>query len=100
MIPIRITISSIERGERNLEMLIVPKEFQFHKEFLKGGILIIEPLHLSIENDGQSLMSQTIGISLVHKTTYQIKDRKKKAILINKKSFASSIAIHQKNECK
>jgi len=33
-IPIRMTISSIERGERNLEMLIVPKEFQFQKEFL------------------------------------------------------------------
>jgi len=58
--------------------------------------LIIEPLHLSVENDGQSLMSQTIGISVVHKTKYQIKDRKKKAILRNKKSFAESIAIHQK----
>nr|WFG61304.1 Ycf1 protein [Cucurbita moschata] len=94
--PIKITISSIERGEINLEMLIVPKEFRFHKEFLKGGIFIIEPVRLSVENDGQFIMSQTIGISLVHKNKYQINQRYQEKGYPYKKSFAESIAIHQK----
>nr|WP_157984056.1 hypothetical protein [Nesterenkonia muleiensis] len=37
----------------------------------KKGILFIEPIRLSIKGDGQFLLYQTIGLSLVHKSKDQ-----------------------------
>nr|ALO21972.1 Ycf1 [Cucurbita digitata] len=96
--PIKITISSIQRGELNLEILEVPDELQFTNFLLKSGIFIIEPIRLSVQNDGQFIMSQTIGISLVHKNKYQINQiyPEPEKSYPYKKSFAESIAIDQK----
>nr|YP_009752542.1 Ycf1 protein [Trichosanthes tubiflora]QIT04938.1 Ycf1 protein [Trichosanthes tubiflora] len=90
--PREIAISSIQRREMSLDILIVQKDFTL-TELMKRGILIIEPVRLSVKNDGQFIMSQTIGISLVHKNKYQ---RYQEKGYPDKKSFAESIAIHQK----
>nr|YP_010381271.1 hypothetical protein RF1 [Artabotrys pilosus]YP_010381292.1 hypothetical protein RF1 [Artabotrys pilosus]UDH59869.1 hypothetical protein RF1 [Artabotrys pilosus]UDH59890.1 hypothetical protein RF1 [Artabotrys pilosus] len=44
-------------------------------ELIKGGIMIIDPIRLFIKLDGQSIMYQTIGISLVHKNKHQTNQR-------------------------
>ncbi|KAL5582829.1 hypothetical protein UlMin_015271 [Ulmus minor] len=46
--PKEITISSIQRREINLDILMVQKDFTF-TEFIKKGILFIEPVPLSIK---------------------------------------------------
>nr|QGZ09255.1 hypothetical protein RF1 [Sorbaria sorbifolia var. stellipila] len=70
--PREITISSIQRGEMSLDILMIQKDLTL-TELIKRGILIIEPIRLSIKNDGKFIMYQTIGISLVHKSKDQIK---------------------------
>nr|YP_001123088.1 Ycf1 [Aethionema grandiflorum]A4QJQ8.1 RecName: Full=Protein TIC 214; AltName: Full=Translocon at the inner envelope membrane of chloroplasts 214; Short=AtTIC214 [Aethionema grandiflorum]BAF49913.1 hypothetical protein [Aethionema grandiflorum] len=77
--PNEIAISSIERAEMNLDLLMIEKNFTFAK-LMKKGILIIEPLRLSVKNDGQLIIYRTIGISLVHKNNHQISQREKKKI--------------------
>ncbi|KAH0854153.1 LOW QUALITY PROTEIN: hypothetical protein HID58_090171 [Brassica napus] len=64
--PTEITISCIERGEMSLDILMIEKNFTFSK-LMKKGILIVEPVRLSVKNDGQLIIYRTIGISLVHK---------------------------------
>nr|YP_010203883.1 photosystem I assembly protein Ycf1 [Gynostemma microspermum]UAM95898.1 photosystem I assembly protein Ycf1 [Gynostemma microspermum] len=93
--PREIAISSIQRREMSLDILIVQKGLTL-TELMKRGILIIEPVRLSVKNDGQFIMSQTIGISLVHKNKYQINQRYQEKAYADKKSFDESIAIHQK----
>nr|YP_009751699.1 Ycf1 protein [Hodgsonia heteroclita]QIT04432.1 Ycf1 protein [Hodgsonia heteroclita] len=93
--PREIAISSIQRREMSLDILIVQKDLTL-TELMKRGILIIEPVRLSVKNDGQFIMSQTIGISLVHKNKYQINQRYQEKGYPDNKSFAQSIAIHQK----
>nr|YP_010720163.1 hypothetical protein RF1 [Gymnopetalum chinense]UTM09997.1 hypothetical protein RF1 [Gymnopetalum chinense] len=90
-----IAISAIESGEMSLDIMKIKKDFTF-PELIKSGLLIIEPVRLSVKNDGQFIMSQTIGISLVHKNKYQINQRYQEKSYPDKKSFAESIAIHQK----
>nr|QKZ95611.1 Ycf1 [Kerria japonica]WEG91490.1 hypothetical protein RF1 [Kerria japonica] len=72
--PREITISSIQRGEMSLDILMIQKDLTL-TELIKRGILIIEPTRLSIKNDGQFFMYQTIAISLVHKSKHQINQR-------------------------
>nr|UTQ76689.1 Ycf1 [Zehneria sp. PEBO4401] len=93
--PREIAISSIQRREMSLDIMIIQKDLTL-TELMKKGIFIIEPVRLSVKNDGQFIMSQTIGISLVHKNKYQINQRYQEKGYPYKKSFAESIAIHQK----
>nr|YP_009753050.1 Ycf1 protein [Gerrardanthus macrorhizus]QIT06122.1 Ycf1 protein [Gerrardanthus macrorhizus] len=93
--PREIAISSIQSREMSLDILIVQKDLTL-TELMKRGILIIEPVRLSVKNDGQFIMSQTIGISLIHKNKYQINQRYQEKGYADRKSFAKSIAIHQK----
>nr|QNQ65218.1 hypothetical protein RF1 [Sibbaldianthe bifurca] len=72
--PREITISSIQRGEMSLDILMIQKNLTLTK-FIKRGILIIEPIRLSIKNDGQFIMYQTIGISLVHQSKHKINQK-------------------------
>nr|YP_009893557.1 Ycf1.2 [Clypeola jonthlaspi]QKK39930.1 Ycf1.2 [Clypeola jonthlaspi] len=83
--PSEITISSIERGEISLDILMVEKNFNFAK-LMKKGILIIEPVRLSVKNNGQLIIYRTIDISLVHKKKPKISKRYKKKIYIDKKN--------------
>uniref|UniRef100_UPI0030FE7DE4 Ycf1 protein n=1 Tax=Simarouba versicolor TaxID=459157 RepID=UPI0030FE7DE4 len=90
-----IAISSIQRGEICLDFLIIQKDLTL-TELMKRGILIIEPLQLSVKNDGQFFIYQTIGILLVHKNKRKITKRYREAGYVDKKSFDDSIARHQK----
>nr|QKK49582.1 Ycf1.2 [Streptanthus cooperi] len=80
-----IVISSIERGKMSLDILMTEKNCTFAK-LMKKGILIIEPVRLSVKNDGQLIIYRTIGISLVHKNKHKISKRSKKKSYIDKKN--------------
>nr|YP_009895633.1 Ycf1.2 [Draba verna]QKK42093.1 Ycf1.2 [Draba verna] len=83
--PNEVMISCIERGELSLDILMIEKNFNFIK-LMKKGILIIEPVRLSVKNDGQLIIYRTIGISLVSKNKPKISKRYKKKSYINKKN--------------
>nr|YP_010236268.1 Ycf1 [Belemia cordata]QTD83042.1 Ycf1 [Belemia cordata] len=68
--PREITISSIEKKEINLNIMRIPKDLAI-KELMKKGIFIIEPIRLSIKDDRQVILYQTLNISLVHKSKRQ-----------------------------
>nr|YP_009419549.1 hypothetical chloroplast RF1 [Sladenia celastrifolia]ASM46141.1 hypothetical chloroplast RF1 [Sladenia celastrifolia] len=91
--PRKITISSIKRREINMDIMLVHKNLTL-TELMKRGILIIEPLRLSVKNDGQFFMYQTIGISLVHKSRYQTNQRYQEQGYVDKKDFDESIPRH------
>nr|YP_009898894.1 Ycf1.2 [Malcolmia maritima]QKK45702.1 Ycf1.2 [Malcolmia maritima] len=94
--PNEIAISSIERGEMSLDILMVEKNCTF-ATLMKKGILIIEPVRLSVQNDGQLIIYRTIGMSLVHKNKHKISKRYKKQsyIDIDKKKIEKSIKKYQ-----
>nr|SFV96144.1 Ycf1 [Cochlearia scotica] len=83
--PNEIAISSIERGEMSPDILMIEKNFTFAK-LMKKGILIVEPVRLSVKNEGQLIIYRTIGISLVHKNKKKISKRYKKKSYIDKKN--------------
>nr|UZX49698.1 hypothetical protein RF1 [Eurya rubiginosa var. attenuata] len=91
--PRKITISSIQRREINLDIMLIQKNLTL-TELMKRGILIIEPLRLSLKNDGQFIMYQTIGISLVHKSRHQTNQRYRDRRYVDKKDFDESIPRH------
>nr|QKK46391.1 Ycf1.2 [Megadenia pygmaea] len=92
--PNEIAISSIERGEMSLDILMIEKNFTFAK-LMKKGIFIIEPVRLSVKNDGQLIIYRTIGISLVHKNKQKISKRYKKKSYIDKQKIEKSITKYQ-----
>ena len=96
--PREIVISSIQSGELSLDILIVQKDLTL-TELTKRGILIIEPVRLSVKNDGQFIMYQIIGIgiSLVHKNKHKIQmnQRYQEKSYADNRNFAESIPIHQ-----
>nr|YP_010316723.1 hypothetical protein RF1 [Sanicula flavovirens]ULF02744.1 hypothetical protein RF1 [Sanicula flavovirens]WED07755.1 hypothetical protein RF1 [Sanicula flavovirens] len=89
------TISSIQRKELNLDIMMIRKKLTPIK-WKKGGILFIEPIRLSVKNDGHFLMYQTIGISLVHKNKYQTPQRYREQRYIDKNQFEESIPRYQR----
>nr|QHB75081.1 putative RF1 protein [Brunellia antioquensis] len=93
--PKEIVISSIQREEMSLDILMIQKNLTF-TELMKKGILIIEPIHLSVKNDGNFIMYQTIGISLIHKSKHQINQSYQEKSHVDKKNFSEFISRHQK----
>nr|ARS44401.1 hypothetical chloroplast RF19 [Morella rubra] len=95
--PREIAIFAIQRDEMNLDILMLQKNLTL-TDLMKNGIFIIEPVRLSVKNDGQFIIDQTIGILLVHKSKQQINQRyvEKSYSYIDKKNFYESIAIDQK----
>nr|YP_010411278.1 hypothetical chloroplast RF1 [Psilopeganum sinense]UQJ72657.1 hypothetical chloroplast RF1 [Psilopeganum sinense] len=93
--PSDVTIASIEGGEISLPMVITKKDFAL-TEVTKGGMLIIEPRRLSVKNDGQFVLYQIVGISLVHKKRHTINKRYQERGYVDQKIFDESIAKHQK----
>uniref|UniRef100_UPI0030DF2E03 hypothetical chloroplast RF19 n=1 Tax=Herniaria glabra TaxID=115624 RepID=UPI0030DF2E03 len=91
--PREITISSIERREMSLDIMLIQKDLTL-TQLMKRGILIIEPIRLSVRGDGQFLIYQTIGISLVHKSKHQ-NNKKKYIENIHKNNPDESIPRHQ-----
>nr|DBA44673.1 TPA_asm: hypothetical protein RF1 [Batis maritima] len=92
-----ILISSIQKGEISLDLMIIEKDLSLTiPELIKKGILIVEPVRLSVKNDGYSIIYRTIGISLVHKNKYKINQRYKEKSYIFKKNFDESMQRYQK----
>nr|QWQ51288.1 hypothetical protein RF1 [Dickinsia hydrocotyloides] len=89
------TISSIQRKEIDLDIMLIRKQ-STHRELKKKGIFFFEPIRLSVKNDGHFIMYQTIGISLVHKSKYQVPQRYQEQRYIEKNQFDESIPRYQK----
>nr|YP_009747721.1 Ycf1 protein [Lecanorchis kiusiana]QII89401.1 Ycf1 protein [Lecanorchis kiusiana] len=79
MNPREVAISSVRRGELNLDEMIIQK-YLFIEELIRKGIWILEPIRLYIRRDGKSIIHQTMHISLVDKLNQQtnIKYKNKK----------------------
>nr|YP_009695707.1 Ycf1 [Caiophora cirsiifolia]QEJ82289.1 Ycf1 [Caiophora cirsiifolia] len=93
--PREIAISSIQSGEISLDIMLIQKNLTL-TELMKRRILIIEPLRLSVKNDGQFFMYQTIGISLIHKSKQIMNQRYRAKRYLNKKNFDESIQKQKK----
>nr|YP_010962308.1 hypothetical protein RF1 [Tongoloa elata]WNH40929.1 hypothetical protein RF1 [Tongoloa elata] len=89
------TISSIQSKEINLDIMVIRKKLT-PIELNKRGIFFIEPIRLSVKNDGYFIMYQTIGISLVHKSKYQTPQRYREERYIDKKKLDESIPRYQR----
>nr|QXI85248.1 hypothetical protein RF1 [Sinogentiana striata] len=72
--PRKIVISSIQRRELTLDILIIQKNFCV-VELIKRGVLIIEPARLSVKNDRYFILYQTLSISLIHKKKHKNNQR-------------------------
>nr|YP_010708064.1 hypothetical chloroplast RF19 [Sium tenue]WCR47823.1 hypothetical chloroplast RF19 [Sium tenue] len=88
------TISSIQRKEINLDIMVIRKKLT-PIELNKKGIFFLDPIRLSVKNDGYFIMYQTVGISLVHKSTYQIPQRYRKQRYINKNKLDEFLPRYQ-----
>nr|YP_010935277.1 hypothetical protein RF1 [Lindernia rotundifolia]WKW53382.1 hypothetical protein RF1 [Lindernia rotundifolia] len=93
--PSKITISSIQKREMSLDIMLIQKNLTL-PELMKKGILIIEPIRLSVKNDGQFIMYQTIGISLVHKSKQQTNQKYQEQRNVSKNDFDKAISPHQR----
>nr|ADD30913.1 putative RF1 protein [Berberidopsis corallina] len=93
--PREIAISSIQRREMSLDIMLIQKNLTL-TELMKRGILVIEPVRLSVKSDGQFIMYQTIVISLVHKSKHQNNQRYREKRYVDKNNFDESIARHQR----
>nr|QHN58855.1 Ycf1 [Stereochilus dalatensis] len=88
--PKEIAISSIQRGEINLDEIFIQRDLVL-AELIRKGRFIIEPIWLSIRRDGKSIIYQTIDISSVDNKKYQTNKKYKKK-RIEKGGFEKSIA--------
>ncbi|RZC45480.1 hypothetical protein C5167_038422 [Papaver somniferum] len=92
--PKQIAISSIQRGEMRLDILLIQKDLNL-TELINKGVLIIEPVRLSIQGDGLFIMYQTIVISLVHKSNHQTNRKNQQKENGYNNSFDESIKRHR-----
>nr|APB94511.1 Ycf1 [Daucus syrticus] len=88
------TISSIQRKELNLDIMVIRQKLT-PIELNKKGIFFLDPTRLSVKNDGYFIIYQTVGISLVHKSKYQTPQRYREQRYINKKKLDESIPRYQ-----
>nr|YP_009499192.1 hypothetical chloroplast RF1 [Dendrobium shixingense]BBC18725.1 hypothetical chloroplast RF1 [Dendrobium shixingense]BBC19874.1 hypothetical chloroplast RF1 [Dendrobium shixingense]BBC19946.1 hypothetical chloroplast RF1 [Dendrobium shixingense] len=91
--PKEIAISSIQRGEINIDEMLIQKDLVL-AELIRKGIFIIEPICLSIQRKGKYIIYQTMDISLVDKKKHQTKKKYTKKRYIEKGGFEKSIARH------
>nr|YP_010417063.1 hypothetical chloroplast RF19 [Holcoglossum omeiense]USC54475.1 hypothetical chloroplast RF19 [Holcoglossum omeiense] len=90
--PKEIAISSIQRGEINLDEMLIQRDLVL-AELIRKGIFIIEPICLSIRRDGKSIIYQTMDILSVDNKKYQTNKKYTKK-RIEKGGFEKSIARH------
>nr|YP_010991384.1 hypothetical chloroplast RF1 [Dendrobium sulcatum]WOX61751.1 hypothetical chloroplast RF1 [Dendrobium sulcatum] len=91
--PKEIAISSIQRGDLNIDEMLIQKDLVL-AELIRKGIFIIEPICLSIQRKGKYIIYQTMDISLVDKKKHQTKKKYTKKRYIEKGGFEKSIARH------
>jgi len=82
--PRKITISSIQRREMSLDIMLIQKNLSL-TELIKRGVLVIEPDRLSVKNDGQFIMYQILGISV--KSKHQTNQGYREQTYIDKNHF-------------
>nr|QNQ65642.1 hypothetical chloroplast RF1 [Tetracentron sinense] len=87
--PKEIALSSIQNGEMSLDIIQMQKDQTF-TELIRKGVVSIEPIRLSIKRDGQFIMYQTIGISLVHKSKHKMNRRYREKGYVDKNDFDES----------
>ncbi|KAJ8746932.1 hypothetical protein K2173_007700 (mitochondrion) [Erythroxylum novogranatense] len=92
--PREIIISSIQRGEMSLDILMIQKDLTL-TELMKKGILIIEPMRLSVKNDGQFIMYQTVGILVIHKSKQEINERDREKSYVIQNNFTQFLERYQ-----
>nr|UFK29630.1 hypothetical chloroplast RF19 [Bassia littorea] len=83
--PTEITISSLERKELSMEIMLPKKDLNL-RDLRKKGILIVEPIPLSVKDNELFILYQTIAISLVHKSKHQ-NNQKIYSEIFDKKSW-------------
>nr|WRO44682.1 Ycf1 protein [Hedyotis uncinella] len=88
----KITISSIQKKQISLDIMMINKNLTL-SEFIKRGVFILEPIRLSEQKDGQFLMYQAVGISLVHKNKHQKYEEQGHA---SNNNFDETISLHQR----
>nr|YP_010934232.1 Ycf1 protein [Pecteilis susannae]WKV24806.1 Ycf1 protein [Pecteilis susannae] len=86
-------ISSVQKGEINLEEIFIKNDLVL-KNLIRRGVFLIEPICLSIRRDGKSIIYQTIDISLVDKKKHQTNNKYTKKRYIEKREFEKSIVRH------
>nr|AZP74261.1 Ycf1 [Astelia pumila] len=91
--PREIAISSIQRGEMILDVMLIQKDLTLI-ELIKKGILIIEPIRLSRKRHAKFIIYKTISISLVDKSKHQTNRKCIKKRYVDKKNFDVSIVRH------
>nr|AFM83400.1 hypothetical chloroplast RF19 [Corallorhiza striata var. vreelandii] len=91
--PKEIAISSIQRGEINLDEMLIQKNLVL-AELIRKGIFIIESICLSIRRDEKSIIYQTMDILLVNNKKHQTTQKYTKKRYIEKGFFEKSIARH------
>nr|QGW12811.1 hypothetical chloroplast RF1 [Eulophia flava] len=91
--PKEIVISSIQRGEINIDEMLIQKDLVLG-ELIRKGFFIIEPIYLSIRRDGKSIIYQTMDISLVDNKKHQKNKKYTKKRYIDKKGVGKYIARH------
>nr|BDR61542.1 hypothetical protein RF1 [Calystegia soldanella] len=77
-----VTISCIERRKLKLNVMWNPKEDSSILEMSKNMRMVMDRVGLSVKNNGQFLMYQTIGISLVHKSKNKTNQQYRKQRII------------------
>nr|YP_010734859.1 Ycf1 protein [Serjania erecta]WEH02072.1 Ycf1 protein [Serjania erecta] len=65
-------------------------------KLLEGRMFIIEPVYLSVKNDGPFFIYQIVGISLIQKNKREITKRYREKGDVDKKNFYESITRHQR----
>nr|YP_009477261.1 hypothetical chloroplast RF19 [Dolichandra cynanchoides]YP_009477273.1 hypothetical chloroplast RF19 [Dolichandra cynanchoides]AVM81733.1 hypothetical chloroplast RF19 [Dolichandra cynanchoides]AVM81734.1 hypothetical chloroplast RF19 [Dolichandra cynanchoides] len=88
--PRKVLLASVERRQLSLDIMRV-EDF---RQFVERGVLAIELGCLSGQKDGQFIMYQTIGTSLVHKSKDQTKYQEKR--YVSKKHFDEAISAHDR----
>nr|WRO37717.1 hypothetical chloroplast RF1 [Danxiaorchis mangdangshanensis] len=91
--PKEISISSIQRGEINLDEILIQNNLVL-AELIRKGILIIESIFLSIRRDKKFIIYQTMDISLVNNKKHKTTQKYTKKRYIEKGLFEKSIVRH------
>nr|YP_010991643.1 Ycf1 protein [Strobilanthes dalzielii]WOX62036.1 Ycf1 protein [Strobilanthes dalzielii] len=93
--PRPITKFAAETGELSFDIMLTQKNLTL-PELMKKGVLIIEPIRLSGKKDGQLIMYQTLGISLVHKSKHQRNQKYQEKGYVSKKNMDEAISSYQR----
>ncbi|XP_075497896.1 protein TIC 214-like, partial [Primulina tabacum] len=93
--PRKIIISSIQKREMSLDIMLIQKSLT-PTELMKKGVLIIDPIHLPGNDDGQLIMYQIIGISLFQKSKHQTNQKYQEQRYVSKNNFYEASSPHQR----